>query len=270
MRQEGDNGCIACEARQRVAVVGRGVGGDGRDEEGELGAERKMLAIRREDGSWKRKGREKDGSRRSKREDSFSQSDSAWLQSCSTVSSCKFYDGGISEGGSRLRRSTRLLCCSPSPFGHAYTHVCVRYAGNIKYGVEQRKGERNNSEKGRGRGRTNVPPETMSPWLGKRWHSFRKLCASISSYRRPRTCAPANSLRISLQDYILIRSLASSARVWYSEFENRLDSAVSFSRSWSDLITRRKLRRGLVSEGRTKAHRKSIADNRKANVFSLF
>lgn len=37
--------------------------------------------------------------------------------------------------------------------------------------------------------------------MGKRWHSFRKLCASVPSYRRvPRTCA--NSLGISLPDYI--------------------------------------------------------------------
>lgn len=79
-------------------------------------------------------------------EDSFSQSVSAPILLYSLVMQI-LRRGEISKGGSRsLRRSTHLLRCSPSPSGHACTHVCVRYAGNIKYGVEQRKGERDNNE----------------------------------------------------------------------------------------------------------------------------
>lgn len=83
--------------------------------------------------------------------------------------------------------------------------------------------------------------------MGKRWHSFRELCASVPSYRRPRTRAPANSLRINSPDYT-----ADTLARLFSYTPDILSSRIDRVRFGHHFLSTSSTRVGRTNEGASK------------------
>lgn len=201
MWRDGDNGCIAyVRGRDR-----RGVTSVGRRKW--LGWREKDVRSKGRDRSWDRKRGYV--TRGMEREKSFSQFDSTQLRSCFTVSSCKFYDGGI-RWSLPLSYAFAAWSVPLVPNTQARTHPSVmRVISDAQW---WRRGRNEENE------RTFRRKQWVPDWgnAGIVFESYARRFRVIAILIHVRLRIVCGSVHRIISP---IRSLASPA--WYFEFENQ-------------------------------------------------